>query len=289
MTFSLDMLKAPALGVLLPGAIAVLVLVILGRAARLWEPLAALLGAVALAAGVWAGLRAGHSALELGPLRPVKFGSYWLPYLPVLAIPAGWACARRAWPEVTFLAVASVSFACAVPVIRDIAAMRITNGFCAFALGEASLIVALVVIRAANHMPAWLIALALSASAGAQGAVMLQSGSSRLAMVAGLMAGALAGIALATRWLTPNQSANAVAGAVPGYAVFASGLVFSGYEDSQSNVPGAAYVIVVLAPLALAFVMFPLLRRLPTRLQPMIPLAALAILLGFAVIRAFMS
>jgi hypothetical protein len=289
MSFSPYLLKVLALGVLLPGVIAVLVLVISRRATRHWEPLAAMVGATALAAGLWAGLYAYHVALEIGPLRPMKFGSYWLPYLPVLAIPAGWASARRVWPELTFLAVASVSFACAVPVIRDLPSMRITNGFYAFVLGEASLIVTIVVTRAAKHLPAWLLALALSASAGAQGVVMVQSGSARLAMVACLMAGALAGIGMATRWLTPNQSANAVAGAVPGYAVFASGLVFSGYQDSSSNVPGAAYAIVVLAPLALALVLFPPMHRVPPLLRSVVPVAALASLLGFAVVRALMS
>jgi|SRR5262245_23012984 len=278
-------LEAIGLGVLLPGLIAFLILLAMKRAARFWPPFAWLGAPLVLAIAFWVGCM----AQELTPLWPSKAGWQWIPYLPFLAAPAGWMCARARWPEATFFVIATTAFAAAFPIIPGFNSMRVTNAFWAFALGEASLLLSLVLQRSADRLPPLWSATALAACALAQSLVIMKSGWATMALVAAIPLGILLAAVIAT--LRPISAFDAVAlrGMAPGFAATSTGLLFNAYVASPSDVPGACYALVLLSPLALALVLLPPVNRLPQRLRIIVPVMAMATLLCFAMIRAFVS
>jgi hypothetical protein len=278
-------LKAIGLGVLLPGLIAAFFLLAARRAGRWWAPIEAIGGPLALALGFLAGCL----AQDLVPLRPARAGWQWIPYLPLLAVPAGWLCARARWPEATFLAMATTAFAAAFPIIPGFNSMRVTNSFWAFALGEASLLLCLVLQRSAAYFPPVLFAAALAACSIAQSIVIMESGWASMAQISGLIVGIMIGAAAAALPRLGAFHAAAVRGMAPGFAAISTGIVFSAYLDSSSDVPGGCYAIVLLAPLTLALSVLPPIKRLSSRWQVGIPLTTLALLLGFAVTRAMIA
>ncbi len=282
MAFGLFELKAIGLGVLLPGLIAFVILAAMGRAARLWEPLASLAVPLALAASFYA---AGLS-LELFPIRPDKVGPQWIPILTLLAIPAGWLSARGRWRELILFALASTAFAAAVPIIPGYIAIRAGHSLWVFILGQCSLVLGVGLWRAAAEFPPAVFVAMLSVCGFFQAAILMDSGSASLAQISGFLAAALTGLAIYCRWISRDPKPIMARGAIPTFTAVSTGLIANNYFDSVSDNSQAYNWIGLLAPLGLAAVLLPPMRSLSGRRRA---LPAIALTIGLLLLAAILA
>jgi hypothetical protein len=127
-------------------------------------------------------------------------------------------------------------------------------------------------------LPLLLLLVALGA-----GAVVELSGFGSLAQMAGVLAAVLGSTALVSWWqpsTLPSRSA------VPAVAVLLPGLLFQGYYVSFSEVPLASYLLVGVAPLALAG---SALLPLRGRVRVVVYVATVLVLVGLAVLLAHLA
>lgn len=198
---------------------------------------------------------------EDAPLPPPA--RYWLPWTAGLALLGGLLArvvpAVAGWP----IRIALAGLATALGVSADL-----REGFPWFAPAFFAVVLVewLVLERAGEASKRngeeetvanrWLAPLAAGMTFGAACIVLLHAHSARFVDIATIMAACLGTIALLA-WLTKTDPASAA----PGVAVMLPGLMLVGYQDTFSEVPTASFATIALAPLTLAPLLLPGVRR----------------------------
>jgi hypothetical protein len=260
------LLRALVYGGLLPAAVAVLVLRPALVRPGLGVSAVRALGACAAAGGFLAGYAA------LGEYHDPW---HWLPWLGLAAAVVTAVPLPAPARAVLFAGVAALAAWLLLPPVDENGqpwpwAVRLALPAGALALG---LLAPLVRRRPGPLVPAlW----ALTAAAGA--GVLERADLAKLAELTGVLAAALAGVALVA-WRAPGRPV--AHGAVPVAAVLLPGLMAEGRFQTFSAVPAASFALAAAAPLGLAVAELPGLRALPPRgrgavraLAVLVPLSA---------------
>jgi len=199
---------------------------------------------------------------EDGEPAPTPSAYYWLPWTGGLALFAGFlallqARAAAAWALRIFAA--GVTTALAVPPELRSESPWIVPLFAAVVLGEWTVLERLLV---ATTPPRCRFGPALAGVApfAAAAVVLLHAHSARLADVAVILAVALGAIAAAAFAFRADSSSVA-----PGVATALPFLMLSGYYDTFSEVPAAAFALVAASPIALGPLLLSRIRKLGAR------------------------
>ena len=226
-------------GILAPAAVAAIAVWLWRHAtSERWRPLALPLAFVV-------GFHAGYWLLRLGPARPESHWQ-WLPWLLLLALPAGAPPLRK---RSTFAAltigIAAVSGWLLVPTWEHLDPSRNTH-LMVFVAAFVLVVAALQPLT--TRVPGlWLLANLIGVLA-AGAAVLGLSGSLRFAQIAGCGVAALTGLTIAARFLGGRICSE---GLVLPFALLVTGLMLIGRVNSFSDVPLMSYVLPPLAPLSL--------------------------------------
>lgn len=281
-------LRAAGLGLLVPAAVMLLALAIAARLRRSFAVgpshdrrllLQAMFGALGLAATVILA----YFALDLGPLRP-KAGSQWLPYLPLLAVPVGLIVARpQPWWLVT--AILAITGAMVGPLL--LADWWSMAALWSVALGYALLFSVGAMISTSWSAPR--LALALVATTAVAGFVLKQAAMARLMQIGGILFAACVAAAIAAVLFGRDPEARAIRAMVPGALLLVISLMFSAYLGSFSDVPGACYAAVALAPFGLALRHVPVVRSRRPFMRDLASVTGMMFPLVFATVRAALA
>jgi len=226
------------------------------------------------AVGLLVAFAAAYFTLELGPARPERAGSRWLPHLLVLAIPAGIIAARtRPW---WFIATAlALTGAAAGPlIVRDWWGMA---AFWSVALGYVVLASAGGVL--ATRWPAAALAAAVGAMSAVAGYVLMEAALPRMAQIAGILGATAGGACLASLLPGRDPEGRAVRAMIPGFMVFLAALMFLAKVETYANVPPHVFAAVALAPAVLVL----------RRLHPFASVAGFLAILGYAAARTALA
>ena len=115
----------------------------------------------------------------------------------------------------------------------------------------------LVLEKLADEPAKGLPALAASLACGSAAVVLLHAHSARLSDGATLLGAGLGGVAIASQWGRANA-----AGAMPALSVLLPGILLSGWRDTFSEVPAWSFLLPAVAPIILAVLWLPGVRRL---------------------------
>lgn len=217
------------------------------------------------------------SALDEPP--PVRFAHYWLPWLALFALIAEllirccWLPSGAAW---TLRAVISL-FA---GRLLTPALTRVEAPWVAWALGITIVAEWAILIALSRQWRDGTAPAALALCLIAVSALMMEAHSLKLIDLALYAAAGLAGPALVA-WRWPGDTGPALAAS----AVYLPGLLLTGHQETFSDVPWQSFLLMALAPVALAPMLVPFLVRqtgwkrwLPAFTLIMIPLIVAALL-----------
>jgi hypothetical protein len=260
------LLQALVYGGLLPAAVAVLALRPVLTRPRLGEPGRRALGALAVA-GAFA---AGYAAL--GEYHDPW---YWLPWLALAAAAVTAAPLPAPVRAGLFVGVAALATWLLAPPPGEDGAPWPWSSRLVLPVG----VVALGLLAPlARRRPGPLVPVLWAAAAVAGAAVLERADIAKLAHLSGVLAAALAGVALVA-WRAPGRPV--AHGAAPVAAVLLPGLMAEGCFHTFSDVPAASFVLAAAAPLGLFVAELPGLRNISTRgraavqsLAVLVPLAA---------------
>ena len=203
-----------------------------------------------------AALHAGNATRHIFPWVPDHAGWRWLLVAALVALIGSLVASRlerhAAFGLLVHLGIAAVVTPCVVPT--ELHSPPWLFGFVALAAANG-----LLLVRAGRGLPGGAVPLAAAAILGGGSAlVSIFAHSARFADAATLLAAALAAIAWPAWWRRLDVSV-----ALPAAAVFVPGLMLAGYYETFSEVPPASFALVAAAPLMLAILELPAIKRQP--------------------------
>ncbi|HEX5269350.1 MAG TPA: hypothetical protein VFW33_02630 [Gemmataceae bacterium] len=236
-----EIAEAVGLGVLVPAAVAVVVLLLALRLGG-GEPL-----------GVGAGLAAGFAALaamdsDWGFLRPAESWD-WLPALGLLAVVVATAERGVKAPAVVRWAVRAVAAGLtAFLLVRAQSSRDVVPSWCYGALALAVLVLWGLLDLAVTRRPGGLVPALLTVVAFAAAGLGEMGGFLTVAQRAGVVAAALVGWAFVAWWRPLPAVCRAGVGV---FAVLLPAALFVAAFNRSAEVPTASYLLLLVAPLAL--------------------------------------
>jgi len=239
-----------------------------------------------LAGAVAAGLLIGNALRAPLPYVPYDNGWPWLlpcaaASLVFSAVTITFLSQKLAARAILNVVAVSLLMWCLVP--GELRTATWLLGFGLLVLGN-MLVLELAAQQAAKEQhTSWVVPLAwATVLAGGAAAVLIYAHSARFADAAALLAAALVGIA-PLAWRSPLD----LRPAALTVATYLLGLMLSGYHATYSDVPPASFALVAAAPLSLALLWLPAVRRWPASaqaaLQVMLPSLPVAVAVGLAI------
>lgn len=190
-----------------------------------------------------------------GESLPVPPARYWLPWLAGLALVID-LLARVPGVPVTLGWVARTLLAMLAGRLLTPPDLRVDLPWASWALGGTILLEWAVLTALTKKWKDGTVATVVAVCFAAAGVVLLHAHSARLTDMALLLFTALAGPALVA-WIWRGDTG----GAMPAIAVFLPALMLAGQQETFSDVPDVSFLLLGLAPLALAPALLPVLVR----------------------------